>query len=742
MDTHRMYVALEYLPYFTVCSATAVEYLPNERGSSSLRRSMHQFTNTLVVHTQALSRGPSMGRSTGELPALQCVRSLPSRPPHIAIFMADDLGFHDVSYAGSSVVSTPHLDALARKGTVLTQFRAPTWCAPSRASFLTGRHGWEVGVAAAFGWTALGKDSLLLPAVLRELGYRTAVVGKFHLNPRTCVRHFAVGGPFGCGFDAQYGFVGGMSDYYDHHRTWSRDGRRLREQGYATELFAAEAERLIHAHASGAYANRSLFLWLSLTAPHVPLQAPAAWVDKQKRHLPPSVRTYAAMVGCMDDAFGRAVEAFRSTGMLHSSLIVFASDNGGPIIPVVCNGGLRGGKGSPYDGGLRAPAFVYWPACLGRELRRVSKVPAHMVDLFATIVVAASTGQQPAQQQRLIARVRKKAPHSISLWGALAGGNGVGGHGSSGGGGGGGSSSSGGRRLGTGAGVGGGVNGASAGAGADPPEFARRQLVLQVSASSSAVMRGRWKLVLANTRCFGTDPALSHELTIHGFKSDRWLLSRLADALLGNQNASAASGARAASRWAALQGSGRLHAARSAGVELQLYDVHSDPAEAHDLLAADTAHDGASGASMLGGALSTGTLVHRNATSIASALLGHYLTAARYGRRNIERAYAEGRVERGSARGWEMVIWFCRQVDFSWTAGRWRDAAQMMCQGRSQPERRRLTAVPLAFDRASMEHGQRKSAATGLSRPHSTSRARARQGMHAAARSDTAAAGA
>ena len=190
----------------------------------------------------AADTGAALNTAVGmaALPALRC-RSTPKARPHIMVYMADDMGFHDTSYAGSTVVKTPHLDALARRGITLSHFRTPTWCAPSRASFLTGRHPWEVGVSAAFGWTALGRDSLLLPEMLRPLGYRTAIVGKFHFNPRTCSRHHTTGGPFGCGFDAQYGFVGGQSDYYKHHTTWSRDGKRLRERGYMTELLAAEA---------------------------------------------------------------------------------------------------------------------------------------------------------------------------------------------------------------------------------------------------------------------------------------------------------------------------------------------------------------------------------------------------------------------------------------------------------------------------------------------------------------------
>ena len=115
--------------------------------------------------------------------------------------MADDLGFADTGYAGSPLMRTPCLDSLARHAVHLTRFRTPTWCAPSRAAFLTGRHGWELGLATAQGWTALGGEVVLLSELLREAGYRTAIVGKLHLNPRTCLRHHTTGGPFGCGFD-------------------------------------------------------------------------------------------------------------------------------------------------------------------------------------------------------------------------------------------------------------------------------------------------------------------------------------------------------------------------------------------------------------------------------------------------------------------------------------------------------------------------------------------------------------
>ena len=131
--------------------------------------------------------------------------------------------------------------------------------------------------------------------------------------------------------------------------------------------------------------HRPLFLWLSLNAPHTPMQAPEAAVARFPASYPPETRTYLAMVESMDAAFGVAVEALRDTRMLPRALVLFLADNGGPMIPPACNGGLRGGKGTPFEGGVRAPAFVHWPSCLGRQPRR-SSAPAHMVDWLATFV--------------------------------------------------------------------------------------------------------------------------------------------------------------------------------------------------------------------------------------------------------------------------------------------------------------------------------------------------------------------
>ena len=318
--------------------------------------------------------------------------------------------------------------------------------------------------------------------------------------------------------------------------------------------------------------------------------------------------------------------------MFASALIAFMSDNGGPSMPVICNGGLRGGKGTPFEGGVRAPAFVYWPACLGRG-QRVSAAEAHMVDWLATLAEAAVIGHQEATQQRLLRRVKHRAPHSLSLWSAMA---------------------------------------ESVPASASSPSqkrrrppiprgggaLERRQLVLEVAASVAGVLRGRWKLVLAPAHCLDAAiMARDHEESLRGLATDRYLLQRIALAN-GSRAAGGAQGA--------FSGRARLEAARrpDGGVQLQLFDLQTDPQERTDLLGGARADRNASG--------------HQWERTAAS-LLTHYLGAVRVARRATRLAYAEERLTRGKV----LKVWFCQQVFAAWDARRWeRTFHPRTCEGR------------------------------------------------------------
>jgi arylsulfatase A-like enzyme len=314
--------------------------------------------------------------------------------PHIVYILADDLGWKDVSFHGSDI-HTPNLDRLAHGGARLEDLYAQPMCTPSRAALMTGRYphryGLQTIVIPSAGKYGLATDEWLLPQVLKEAGYRTAIVGKWHLGHAD--RKYW---PRQRGFDYQYGPILGEIDYYTHqaHGTtdWYRDNQPVKEDGYATELLGDDAVRLIAGHDP----KTPLFLYLTFTAPHAPYQAPQAYVDQYKDIKDSSRRTYAAMVTAMDDQIGRVLAALDSRGMRGNTLIVFQSDNGGPrsamftgevdmsksTIPAD-NGPYRDGKGMLYEGGTRVVALANWPG----HIRPGSVVdqPIHMVDMLPTL---------------------------------------------------------------------------------------------------------------------------------------------------------------------------------------------------------------------------------------------------------------------------------------------------------------------------------------------------------------------
>jgi arylsulfatase I/J len=315
-----------------------------------------------------------------------------TQPPHIIYILADDLGWKDVGFHGSDI-KTPNIDRLAETGARLEQFYVEPMCTPTRAALLTGRYplryGLQTGVIPSGGKYGLATDEWLLPQVLKEAGYTTALVGKWHLGHAD--RKYW---PRQRGFDHFYGALVGEIDHFKHQAhgvdDWYRDNKVVREAGYDTTLFGAEAARIIGGHDP----KTPLFLYLAFTAPHTPYQAPKDYLDKYAHIADESRRAYAAMVTAMDDEIGRVVQALDSRGMRENTLIVFHSDNGGtrsakftgesavkgPLPPD--NGPYRDGKGTLYEGGTRVCALANWS---GRITPGVVDGMLHVVDMYPTI---------------------------------------------------------------------------------------------------------------------------------------------------------------------------------------------------------------------------------------------------------------------------------------------------------------------------------------------------------------------
>jgi arylsulfatase I/J len=316
--------------------------------------------------------------------------------PNILFILVDDLGWNDVGYHGSDI-KTPNIDKLAQTGARLEQFYAQPMCTPTRAALLTGRYplryGLQTAVIPSAGQYGLATDEWLLPEALKQAGYQTAIVGKWHLG-----HHDLKYWPCQRGFDYSYGPLIGEIDHFSHKShgvtDWYRTNQLVDETGYDTQLFGADAVRIIGNHDE----KTPLFLYLAFTAPHTPYQAPQNYLDKYREIADPLRRAYAAQITAMDEEIGKVLDALDKRGMRDNTLIVFASDNGGTRSNMFAgeaevkgelppnNGPYRDGKGTLYEGGTRVVAFANWP---GRIKPGVVDDMIHIVDIYPTLVSVA-----------------------------------------------------------------------------------------------------------------------------------------------------------------------------------------------------------------------------------------------------------------------------------------------------------------------------------------------------------------
>jgi arylsulfatase B len=282
--------------------------------------------------------------------------------PNILILVADDLGYADVGFNGGKVIATPNLDRLAASGMKLTDFRACPMCSPTRAGLLTGRWPLRFGMMRAVvpPWSKHGlpAEEKTLPELLAEAGYeRRAITGKWHLGHAK--RAFL---PLAHGFTRFVGCYNGAIDYFTHEREgerdWHRDDRTSREQGYSTDLIAAEATRFIEDSPPG----KPWLLYVPFNAPHSPHQAKDGDLQKYARVPAGPRRKYAAMVDSMDQAIGRILAAVEARPDAANTLILFFSDNGGIPATGSSNAPFRGAKLTVYEGGTRVCAAIRWPA--------------------------------------------------------------------------------------------------------------------------------------------------------------------------------------------------------------------------------------------------------------------------------------------------------------------------------------------------------------------------------------------
>ncbi len=308
-----------------------------------------------------------------------------TQKPNVVIILADDMGYNDAGFNGGSDIPTPAMDSIAAAGVRFTAgYVTAPQCAPSRASLLTGKDHNEIQAN-----TNLTMDLIGLPEGptfadrLKQAGYRTGMVGKWHLG-ESDEKH-----PTRRGFDYFFGFRRGGNFYFPPKEQTSIPKMELGMERasitqYLTDELGDRAVEFIKQSAGAPF-----FLYLAFNAPHMPMQAPEEEIAKFA-HLKSKGKwrpTFAAMVSIMDQNIGKVMEALRTAGVAENTLVVFMSDNGGATKHGADNQPLRGAKGDAYEGGIRVPFALSWPAAIpsGQIVDRA----VVSIDLLPTALAAA-----------------------------------------------------------------------------------------------------------------------------------------------------------------------------------------------------------------------------------------------------------------------------------------------------------------------------------------------------------------
>ena len=317
-----------------------------------------------------------------------CIQVSSSKKPNIILIVADDLGYADIGAFGQKHIKTPHLDKMASKGLMLTQFySASTVCAPSRAGLVTGKH-MGYSTIRGNGNLSLSKKEVSIAEPLKDMGYKTAMIGKWGLGDSIAV------GPDSHGFDFYSGYLNQIHahNYFpeylledgdtlmldnevvympEKHWTKGLGSYATKKVDYSNDIFTQKALDFI-----GTTADKPFFVYLPYTIPHnngeaeigerqeVPdygIYAEEDWETEQKG--------YAAMITRLDDYVGSIMEILEKEGLDKNTLVLFTSDNGPMMDKEFCryfdsNGIFRGGKRDLYEGGLRVPTIAYWPGTI------------------------------------------------------------------------------------------------------------------------------------------------------------------------------------------------------------------------------------------------------------------------------------------------------------------------------------------------------------------------------------------
>jgi len=316
--------------------------------------------------------------------------------PNVVLIITDDLGWADLGSYGATDIRTPNLDRLAGEGIRLTDFYANgVTCSPTRAALISGRYQQRFGIEAPLPRKAMAGDRGLpatgtsLPQLLKNAGFATALIGKWHLG------YLPENSPNAHGFDYFFGLKSGYHDYYTHNAgdgepdLWEND-KPIERKGYTTDLITERAARFIEEHK-----REPFFVDVAYTAPHWPYQVPGrpSEAPNNARHVMPyDLETshredYVAMVERLDEQIGELLAAIDRAGVADNTIVIFTNDNGGEWL--ASSAPFFGRKWTVFEGGIRVPAIVRWPGRI--PAGKVSDQVGITMDLTASILAITGT---------------------------------------------------------------------------------------------------------------------------------------------------------------------------------------------------------------------------------------------------------------------------------------------------------------------------------------------------------------
>jgi arylsulfatase A-like enzyme len=315
--------------------------------------------------------------------AAAAVAAAPDRRPNILFILTDDQGYGDLSIHGNPHLKTPNMDAVATQGVQFTQFQVCPCCSPTRSSLMTGRYNYRTGIVDTFlGRSMMYPDETTIAEILSAAGYRTGIFGKWHLGDNYPMRAMDQG--FQYALVHRGGGIGQPSDppgssYFDP--ILFENGKQVKRRGYCTDVFFNAATEWIEHGGSTPY-----FAYLATNAPHGPLEVDEKYAAPfVKMGLDERTAKVYGMIANIDENIGRLTAKLAALGQERDTILIFMTDNGYTGAPRY-NAGMHGSKSTPYQGGIRVPCFVRWPARF-KAGHKVDRAAAH-IDILPTLLEA------------------------------------------------------------------------------------------------------------------------------------------------------------------------------------------------------------------------------------------------------------------------------------------------------------------------------------------------------------------